>query len=109
MRPINGLASLAFLLLMSSAAAPSNAQPLPNPGDSSSVVLRFDMWCLEIELLPEARCAARKPEDLKSYELYRSRAERFQQERATQARREKEVSQKLQRDPTATSRTGAGP
>ena len=100
------LAALMFVL--PAALETANAQPLPNPGNSSTIVLGFDMWCLEIELLPEARCDMRKPEDVKTYQQYRSMMERYQQERDARARKEKEFTQRLQRDPTATTRTGTG-
>jgi len=98
----------AIMFLFPATVETAGAQPLPNPGNSSTIVLGFDMWCLEIELLPEGRCEMRKPEDIKTYQQYRAMMERYQQERDAKARKEKEFTQRLQRDPTATARTGTG-
>jgi hypothetical protein len=98
-----------LLFLCPAAVEAATAQSPPNPGSSNSAVLGFSMWCQEIEFLPAVRCDMRRPEDVKSYQQYRATMERFQQERDAQARREKEFTDRLQRDPTATARGGAGP
>lgn len=59
----------------------------------------FDMWCLEMELHPAARCNLRRPDDLKEYDQYRRSLEQYQQEREVREKREKELKDKLGRDP----------
>jgi hypothetical protein len=56
------------------------------------------MWCLEMRLYPSARCDARRPEDVKSYEQYRAQVEKFDQARATRAERDRAIQQKLNPD-----------
>lgn len=86
----------------------ANAQPLPGPGNTSEAVLGFDMWCLEIQLLPQARCESRRGDDLKAYAEYRATIERYQQQRDAQTRKEKELTDRLNRDPLDAARGGAG-
>lgn len=51
-------------------------------------VFSFDMWCLETKLYPSQRCDARRSEDVKSYEQYRSDVEKFDAARNTRAERD---------------------
>jgi hypothetical protein len=63
-------------------------------------VFSFDMWCLEMKLYPSQRCDARRSEDVKSYEQYRSDVEKFATARNTRGERDKQVQQQLNRDIT---------
>lgn len=55
------------------------------------------MWCLEMEMLPAARCIERRPEDLSAYQAYVSRTQRFEQEILEEERRQAEALERLDR------------
>jgi hypothetical protein len=61
-------------------------------------VLSFEMWCLEMRLYSEARCDARRADDVKAYEQYRATAERYDAAQAAREKRDKELQQRLNRD-----------
>jgi hypothetical protein len=71
-------------------------------------VLSFDMWCLEMQLYPQARCDTRRPEDVHDYEAYRAAVERFDAEREAQAARDRALQQRLDADRNA-NHAGDGP
>ena len=97
------LAAFAFIGYFSGGLA--DAQSLPG-NTTSETVLGFDMWCLEIAILPQARCETRRGEDLKTYQDYRATLERYQQERDARTRKEREFIDRLQRDPKARPEQG---
>jgi hypothetical protein len=53
------------------------------------------MWCLEMQLYPQRRCDARRPEDVTDYERYRARTDRYQEPRAAKEKRDQELLQQL--------------
>ena len=57
----------------------------------------FSMWCLEMEMLPAARCNERRPEDWSAYQAYVSRTQRFEQEILEEERRQAEAQERLDR------------
>lgn len=83
------------------------AQNRGNTDRRASAILGFDMWCQEVETLAESRCDQHRPEDVKAYQAYRALMERFQEERDAKARKEREISESLNRDPLAASRDRA--
>ena len=83
---------------------PSQAATLSGSDD----VFSFDMWCQEMKLYPAPRCDARRPEDMKAYEQYRTNAERFAAQRAQQAKRGQQLNQKLNSDPLNRQQTPLG-
>ena len=92
-------AVLAVLMSVSLAAGWEATGPIR--ASEYEEVFSFDMWCLEMRLFPDARCDARRPEDVKAYEQYRATAERFDQARAARAKRDLELKQKLDRNTVA--------
>jgi hypothetical protein len=72
--------------------------------DTHEDVLSFDMWCLEMQLLPAARCDSRRPADLKDYQQYRASVEQFQRQQRQRDERERALKDKLNRDPINTKR-----
>jgi hypothetical protein len=64
----------------------------------------FDMWCLEMKLYPVSRCDARSSDDVKAYERYRATVEQYTAQRSAQQKREQELRDRLNRDPTAVKR-----
>jgi hypothetical protein len=89
-------AVLAIVMSISLAAGWEATAPIR--ASEYNEVLSFDMWCLEMRLYPSARCDSRKPDDIKAYEQYRAKAERYDQERGTRAKRDLELKQKLDRN-----------
>ena len=61
----------------------------------------FELWCVQIQLYPAARCDARNSGDTEEYEHYRSLVEQFAQTRAAQEERQHELMNRLDRDPTS--------
>jgi hypothetical protein len=57
----------------------------------------FSMWCLEMEMLPAARCDQRRPEDVTAYQAYVSRTQHFEQEILEEERRQAEALERLNR------------
>ena len=74
----------------------------------SDDVFSFDMWCQEMKLYPSQRCDARRAEDVKAYEQYRTAAERYAEQRAQQAKRDQQLNQKLNSDPLSRQQPALG-
>ena len=70
-----------------------------SPAGAEQEVMSFDMWCLEMKLLPSARCDVRRPDDVKAYEQYRAEVEKFDSAKTSRAQRDQELQQKLNPDP----------
>ena len=83
----------AFLPLFAAAAEPTY-RPSTAPEAPS-----FELWCLQIQLYPAARCDARNSGDTENYEHYRALTEQFAQTRAAQEERDRELMDRLDRDP----------
>jgi len=64
---------------------------------SGTSMWTFSMWCLEMEMLPAARCNERRPEDWSAYQAYVSRTQRFEQEISEEDRRQAEALERLDR------------
>lgn len=100
------LASLALALW----AGGSWAQALPSaPGRDLSVggtfsvrTMDFDLWCQQTQRYAADRCSARRPEDVKAFEDYRSSIERYELDYLKQVQKNQEVRTRTNRDPTQT-------
>jgi hypothetical protein len=64
--------------------------------------LDFDLWCQQTQRYEPARCAARRPEDLKAFEDYRSSIERYELDYLKQVQKDQEVRTRTNRDPSQT-------
>ena len=67
-------------------------------------VLGFDMWCLDMQQYPAARCDTRRAADVKDYERYRASQEQYEQQRVARAKREQALKDRLNRNPSDTKR-----
>jgi len=74
------------------------AQEDPRPATEAQVP-SFDIWCLELQLYPAARCESRNSDDMQAYEHYRALAEQFAQQKAANERHDQELMDLLNRDP----------
>lgn len=96
------LASLVLAALPALALAQVPGTATTQPLTYAIATLSFDSWCQEDQHLPPARCDARHQEDVRAFEDYRARVERYdlqyQQDRTKENRFEKDV---LQRDHSA--------
>jgi len=101
----NGLvwrsAAVVSLFLLGAMAIGDSAR---SASDTYEEVLSFDMWCLEMQLLPTARCDSRRADDLKDYQKYRASVEQFQRQQRQRDERERALRDKLNRDPINTKR-----
>jgi hypothetical protein len=94
-------ATIVALFLLGAVAIGGSARSVSG---SSEEVLSFDMWCLEMQLLPAARCDSRRPADLKDYQKYRTSVEQYQRRQRQQDERERAIKDKLNRDPINSKR-----
>ena len=90
-------AFLAVLMLASAVVGYESTKPV----GAAEEMLGFDMWCLEMRLYPAARCDARRAEDVKAYQQYRTDVEQFDRQRAVRDQRDEELKRKLNPDPSA--------
>jgi hypothetical protein len=91
------LSFLAILMLTSALVGYESTKPV----GAAEEMLSFDMWCLEMRLYPAARCDARRVDDVKAYEQYRSDVEQFDRQRALRNQRDADLKRKLNPDPSA--------
>jgi hypothetical protein len=62
----------------------------------------FDLWCQQTQRYAAERCAARRAEDVKAFEDYRSSIERYEIDHLKQVQREQEVRTRINKDPSQT-------
>jgi len=101
------LAMLAFI----GSSGLAIAQSLPAaPGRDLSIgtsafnvrTMDFDLWCQQTQRYAAARCAARRPEDVKAFEDYRSSVERYELDYLKQVQKDQNARTRTNRDPTQT-------
>ena len=92
-------------------AGGSSGQTLPTaPGRDLSVgtgtfgvrTIDFDLWCQQTQRYAADRCTARRPEDVKAFEDYRSSIERYELDYLKQVQKDQELRARTNRDPTQT-------
>jgi hypothetical protein len=64
--------------------------------------LDFDLWCQQTQRYSADRCMARRPEDVKAFEDYRSSIERYEVEHLKQQQKEEDFRALTNRDPMQT-------
>jgi len=84
------------------------AQPLPvAPGVDLSTgqttynvkPIDFDLWCQQTQRYSAERCAARRMEDVKAFEDYRTSVERYELDYLKQQQRDEDLRARTARDP----------
>ena len=100
------------LLLLTGAALGQPAATQSQPGLANTPARTFDvqrmsfeLWCQETQRYPAARCEARSPDDVKAFEEYRAAVERYEIQYQRQREQNRAAQERLNRDPTATTRT----
>jgi hypothetical protein len=87
------------------------AQSLPAaPGRDLSIgtstfsvrTMDFDLWCQQTQRYAADRCAARRAEDVKAFEDYRSSIERYELDYLKQVQKDQNVRARTNRDPSQT-------
>ena len=87
------------------------AQSLPaTPGRDLSIgtstfnvrTMDFDLWCQQTQRYAADRCAARRAEDVKAFEDYRSSIERYELDYLKQVQKDQDVRTRTNRDPSQT-------
>src|SRR5262245_29336490 len=99
-----------FALLI--AASGAQAQTTAAPGRELSVgvgtgtfgvrSIDFDLWCQQTQRYAADRCAARRPEDVRAFEDYRSSIERYEIDHLKQVQKDQDFRLRANRDPTQT-------
>jgi hypothetical protein len=64
--------------------------------------LDFDLWCQQTQRYEAERCSARRPEDVKAFEDYRSSIERYELDYLKQVQKDQETRAHTNRDPSQT-------
>jgi hypothetical protein len=99
------------VLVLASWAGESGAQTLPaTPGRDLSIGtgtfgvrnMDFDLWCQQTQRYDAARCSARRAEDLKAFEDYRSSIERYELDYLKQVQKDQDLRARTNRDPSQT-------
>jgi len=99
---------LAVAALLSAAPWGAFAQPLPvGPGvDLSTSQTRlnvrpmdFDLWCQQTQRYSIERCTARRDEDVKAFEDYRTAIERYELDYLKQVQKDEDFRLRINRDP----------
>ena len=102
-----GLLAVATLLVATPWSA-GFAQPLPvGPGFDLSTgqtrlnvrPLDFDLWCQQTQRYAIDRCAARRDEDVKAFEDYRTAIERYELDYLKQVQKDQDQRVRQSRDP----------
>ena len=62
----------------------------------------FDLWCQQTQRYTAERCAARRAEDVKAFEDYRSSIERYELDYLKQVQKDQELRARTNRDPSQT-------
>src|SRR6266404_842207 len=100
-------AALVFIAPSGSALA----QTLPtSPGRDLSIgtstfnvrTMDFDLWCQQTQRYAAERCAARRAEDVKAFEDYRSSIERYELDYLKQVQKDQNARTRTNRDPSQT-------
>jgi len=102
----------AFIALMLALwAGESTGQSLPpaprrdlstGPGSFNVRSMDFDLWCQQTQRYAAERCSARRPEDVKAFEDYRSSIERYELDYLKQVQKDQDVRARTNRDPSQT-------
>lgn len=59
----------------------------------------FDLWCQQAQRFELSRCEARRPEDVKAFEDYRTAVERYELDFLKQQQRDNQFRAQVSRDP----------
>jgi len=65
----------------------------------------FDLWCQQTQRYEINRCEARRPEDVKAFEDYRTAVERYELDFLKQQQRDNQFRAQISRDPMQTVRS----
>jgi hypothetical protein len=93
--------------LPGAAQVPAATQSLPSAGTTRILPVQrisFERWCQEVQRYPIERCDARQPEDVRTFDAYRTIVERYETDFLKQRERERSVQESINRDPGATVR-----
>ena len=98
-----GLAALLPSLGLAQTLPPAPGRGLSNGTTSFPVrTMDFDLWCQQTQRYDAMRCMARRAEDLKAFEDYRSSIERYELDYLRQVQKDQEIRTRTNRDPTQT-------
>jgi hypothetical protein len=74
------------------------------PGPYNVKSIDFDLWCQQTQRYAIERCTARRPEDVKAFEDYRSSVERYELDYLKQVQKDQDALSHFNRDPLQTVR-----
>jgi hypothetical protein len=98
----NVLTSVVIIAATGLGATGGAAQPLSAPQNYGVRTMSFELWCQQTQRYPAERCMARRPEDVKAFEDYRTVIERYELEYLKQVQRERDTRSFSTRDPNRT-------
>ena len=91
------------VLAQSLPAAPSLDLSI-RPSQYNVKTMDFDLWCQQTQRYAIERCTARRPEDVKAFEDYRSSVERYELDYLKQVQKDQDTLSLFNRDPLQTVR-----
>jgi len=94
--------SAIFSVALLAIAGSAFAQPLSGPSNYDVKNMSFDTWCQETRQYSADRCHARRPDDVKVFEDYRSVIERYELEYLKRGQQNEELRADINRDPMQT-------
>jgi len=74
------------------------------PSPYNVKTMDFDLWCQQTQRYAIERCTARRPEDVKAFEDYRSSVERYELDYLKQVQKDNDTLAIFNRDPLQTVR-----
>ena len=77
----------------------SNAEPSVGQTGYNVKNMDFDLWCQQTQRYDTNRCEARRPEDVKAFEDYRTAVERYELDFLKQQQRDDAFRAQVSRDP----------
>jgi hypothetical protein len=83
-------------------SAPTGRAPLPGTNSFGVRSMDFNLWCQQTQRYAAERCAARRAEDVRAFEAYRGSVERYELDYLKQMRRDEQVRERTNRDPSQT-------
>jgi hypothetical protein len=72
-----GAGPILGIILGGAALCPASAQPSPG-ANFNTQTMNYDLWCQGQAQLPAERCDKRLPQDVKVFEAYRAKVEKYE-------------------------------
>jgi hypothetical protein len=97
-----GLALLSGVFSASAQGPNLNLNLAPGSGTFGVRTMTFESWCQDTQHYAPPRCDARRPEDVKAFEDYRSAIERYELDYLKRVQQDRDLRARTNRDPSQT-------